>query len=100
MTQSMNGDPTAAIHALIDKGQATLNARLIENATQLLQKHATKVQGAEALALQLHALRQRCGAGNVKASLGQHGRQAGSLAIRIGATKHERPSVSPQNPTY
>jgi predicted Zn-dependent protease len=100
VTQSMNGDPTAAIHALIDKGQATLNARLIENATQLLQKHATKVQGAEALALQLHTLRQRCGAGNVKASLGQHGRQAGSLAIRIGATKHERPSVSPQNPTY
>lgn len=100
VTQSMNGEPTAAIQALIAKGQATQNARLIENAIQLLQKHATKVQGAEVLALQLHALRQRCGAGNVKASLGQHGRQAGSLAIRIGAAKQAHTPVSPQNPTF
>lgn len=97
---SMAGDPSTAVQNLIEKGQSTLNPRLIENATQLLQKHATKIHGAEAMALQLHALRKRSGAGNIKASLGQHGRQAGSLAIRIGTPKPEREPVSPQNPTY
>lgn len=97
---SMTGDPTTAIQDLIQKGNETLNARLVDNATQLLQKHATKVTGAEALALQLHALRQRCGAGNVKATLGQTGRQAGSLAIRISGERGDKVAMSPQNPTY
>ena len=96
----MTGDPTTAIQDLIQKGNETLNARLVDNATQLLQKHATKVTGAEALALQLHALRQRCGAGNVKATLGQTGRQAGGLAMRISGERGDKVAISPQNPTY
>lgn len=100
VTLSMTGDPTTAIQTLIQKGQATLNARLIENATQLLQKHATKVQGAEPMALELHDLRKRCGAGNVKASLGQQKRQAGSIAIRVGGGGDDKADISPQNPTF
>jgi len=84
MALSMSGDPTSAVKNLILHGKSTLNARLIDNAWQVLQKHATKITGAEALTQTVMALRATYGMGSAKASLGEQKRGAGGLALRTG----------------
>jgi hypothetical protein len=66
-------------------GKETLNARLIDNAYQVLQKHGAKVDDAKALGDAVQALRNAYGTGNTKASLGEQKRVAGGLALRTGA---------------
>ena len=85
MALSMGGNPTAAVKNLILHGKETLNARLIDNAYQVLQKHGAKVDEAQALGDAVQALRSAYGMGHVKASLGEQKRVAGGLALRIGA---------------
>jgi hypothetical protein len=89
MALSMSGDPTAAVGNLIHHGRETLNARLIENAYHVLQKHAAKIRDIDVLTGEVQKLRALAGGGNVKASLGEQKRQAGGLALRTGT----RPSA-------
>ncbi len=84
ITLSMAGDPAAAIGNLLERGKETLNIRLIDNAYQLLQKHATKLTAHDALKTRILELRQRAGAGNRKITLGNSKRQAGGLVMRSG----------------
>ena len=84
MALSMSGDPTAAVKNLILHGKNTLNARLIDNAYQVLQKHAAKISGSEALSQTVLGLRATYGIGTAKASLGEQKRGAGGLALRTG----------------
>ena len=84
MALSMSGDPTAAVKNLILHGKSTLNARLIDNAYQVLQKHAAKISGAEALSQTVLGLRATYGMGAAKAALGEQKRIAGGLALRAG----------------
>jgi Tfp pilus assembly protein PilF/DNA-binding NarL/FixJ family response regulator len=84
MALSMGGNPTAAVKNLILHGKETLNARLIDNAYQVLQKHVAKVTDAKALGEAVQALRSAYGTGNSKASLGDQKRVAGGLALRTG----------------
>ena len=84
MSLSMSGDPGAAVRNLLLHGKATLNARLLDNAFQLLQKHHAKIKDADALSAEVAEIRANCGVGNVKASLGEQKRQAGGLALRTG----------------
>lgn len=85
MALSMSGNPTAAVKNLILHGKETLNARLIDNAHQVLLKHAAKISNAEALSADLQELRSKFGLHNVKASLGEQKRQAGGLVLRTDA---------------
>jgi tetratricopeptide (TPR) repeat protein len=84
MSLSMTGNPTAAIKNLVLHGRETLNARLVENAQQLLNKHRDKVEGADQLTKDVQELRERCGAQYLRASLGEQKRQAGGLVLRTG----------------
>jgi tetratricopeptide (TPR) repeat protein len=84
MSLSMSGNPTAAVKNLILHGRETLNARLVDNAYQLLQKHAAKVPEALTLTAMVEELRAQTGPTVNRASLGEQKRQAGGLALRTG----------------
>ncbi|MDR7308280.1 tetratricopeptide repeat protein [Rhodoferax saidenbachensis] len=84
MTLSLAGDPTAAVKNLILHGKETMNARLAENAYQLLQKHSGKVKEEAHLQGLVNELRVLCGPVISRASLGEQRRQAGGLALRTG----------------
>jgi hypothetical protein len=84
MALSMSGDPTAAVKNLLLHGKDTLNARLIDNAWQLLQKHFTKIPEAATLSQAVSELREQYGTVAVRATLGEEKRQAGGLALRTG----------------
>jgi cytochrome c-type biogenesis protein CcmH/NrfG len=85
MALSLSGNPTAAVKNLILHGRETLNARLIDNAHQVLRKHGAKIDNAAELTANLQELRSQYGLQNVKASLGEQKRQAGGLVLRTGA---------------
>lgn len=85
MALSLSGNPTAAVKNLILHGRKTLNARLIDNAHQVLLKHAGKIDNAAELSADLLELRSKYGLQSVKASLGEQKRQAGGLVLRTGA---------------
>ena len=91
MALSMSGNPTSAVKNLLLHGRESLNARLLDNAWQMLQKHAAKITEAEALSESVGALRQQFGTAAMRASLGEQKRQAGGLAIRTG--KRTAPKV-------
>ena len=91
MSLSMSGNATAAIKNLVLHGRDTLNARLVDNAFQLLQKHATKVQDAAALRQAVEELQRQCGPLVNRATLGEQKRQAGGLALRTGKRGESAP---------
>lgn len=99
MSLSMSGNPTAAVQNLILHGKKTLNARLIDNAHQVLLKHGSKVNNAVELTSNLQELRSQYGLNHAKASLGEQKRQAGGLVLRTGSANPnkgaERPTVPP-----
>jgi hypothetical protein len=84
VTLSMEGHTAAAVRNLIQHGKETLNARLVENAHQLLQKHRNKIPEEAQLQAEIDALRALCGPTVNRASLGETKRQAGGLALRTG----------------
>lgn len=97
MAQSMAGDPGAAVRNLLRYGTETLNARLIDNAYQLLQKHIAKIADAATLGASLEALRARYGTGIGKAVLGEQKRQSGGLVLRTGSRPMaDRPAPVPK----
>ncbi len=79
---SMTGDPATAVQQLISHGSQTLNARLIDNAFQLLQKHSAKIGNAEELMAAISTLRRDYGQQSSKANAAENRRQAGGLALR------------------
>lgn len=97
MSLSMSGNPTAAVKNLILHGKETLNARLIDNAHQVLLKHASKITNAAELSADLQDLRAKFGLHHVKASLGEQKRQAGGLVLRTG-TRPADPAVATTAP--
>ncbi|APW41904.1 response regulator [Rhodoferax saidenbachensis] len=93
---SMSGDPGAAVRNLLRYGQACFNARLIDNAYQLLQKHIAKIPDAQDLGNALQHLRSLYGTGIGKAVLGEQKRQSGGLVLRTGnRAAAEKAAASP-----
>jgi CheY-like chemotaxis protein len=84
MALSMSGKADAAIRNLIIQGRDSLNARLIDNAYQLLLKHTDSLDNAAELGKEINALRSLFGMGGMKATLAAQKRQAGGLALRTG----------------
>jgi CheY-like chemotaxis protein len=83
MTHSVTGSPEAAVKALMVKGAETLNAKLIELAGLVLNRHAAKIEDCTNLAAMINSLKLKYCTKGAQASLGQStGRSAGGLNLR------------------
>jgi CheY-like chemotaxis protein len=80
MRHSMRGSARVGVELLIQQGEATRNAKLIDMASLVLKRHSEKIDDAETLADQIQQLHERyvkpLGAGN------RQKRSAGGLALR------------------
>ncbi len=86
MERAMQGEPAAAVALLLDQGEKTLNAKLLEMAGLLARRHAAAVPDAAALGERAAALLRRCArSGGHIAGLQRTGRSPGGLQLR-GAT--------------
>ena len=61
MSHSLNGDPQATVRALLLQGERTMNAKLIDMARMVLQRHAAKIEDVESLTAAMERLRARDG---------------------------------------
>jgi cytochrome c-type biogenesis protein CcmH/NrfG len=81
LRMSLSGKPAEAVQELLRRGRETCNARLIDNAHQVLQKHAQKIPDAEALEQQVQQLRTQYGVNSARPSLSTQGGRASGLAL-------------------
>lgn len=72
MTLSIKGDPQGTVMKLLEDGERTLNAKLIESAHQVLQRYNVRIADHEALAERTHALRERYRTSAQHSRLGEH----------------------------
>ena len=83
MSHSLAGEPRAAAKALLSAGARTMNAKLIDMARMVLQRHAEKIADAADLLGMADELKQRYGGGPPIAPIAaDNGRQSGGLALR------------------
>ena len=84
MSHSLAGEPRAAVISLLEDGARTMNAKLIDMARMVVQRHAAKIEDAAPLLAQAEALRDRYGRGSMTAPLASdNGRQSGGVALRV-----------------
>ncbi|MBT9550846.1 MAG: response regulator [Hydrogenophaga sp.] len=87
MTLSLKGDPQAAVLRLLEHGELTLNAKLIESAHLVLHRHEERIPDHAALSLQAQTLRERYRTTDIHAGLGEQshtGRAAGGMSLPAG----------------
>jgi DNA-binding response OmpR family regulator len=84
VTLAMRGDPSMAVRQLIVEGQTTLNAKLIEAAHHLLERHGSKMPDADKLEQDLSQLREQFGARSKPGGPSPSTRQTGSLKLKTG----------------
>ena len=85
MNHSLNGEPHAAVKALLAHGAQTQNTKLIDMARMVLQRHAEKISDAvnlHAMADELHAKLATAG----MPGFGTGQRQSGGVALRAAAS--------------
>ena len=83
MSHSLAGEPRAAAKALLSAGARTMNAKLIDMARMVLQRHAEKIPDAADLLGMADELKQRYAGGPPVAPLvADNGRQSGGLVLR------------------
>jgi hypothetical protein len=82
MSRSLGGNPRAAVEELLQHGESTLNAKLIETAFLVLNRYADKIADAGELHAVVQGLRTRFSTLTSKPSLGEQKRQAGGLTLR------------------
>lgn len=82
MTHSVRGSPTVAVQTLLRQGEETLNAKLLELAGLVLQRHRERIELYEPMTARVVALRERYCSKGTRVSLAEVGRQAGALALR------------------
>jgi CheY-like chemotaxis protein len=84
MRHALRGSANDAVGLLIQQGEVTRNAKLIDMAGLVLKRYADKIEGAEALSRQIDALHDRfvkpMGSSAPKAA-----RAAGGVALRTAA---------------
>jgi hypothetical protein len=83
MRHSMRGSARTGVELLIQQGESTRNAKLIDMASLVLKRHAEKIDDAEQLAERISELQARYVI--PIASLNNRNRAAGGLALRTGA---------------
>lgn len=72
MTLSIKGDPQGTVVKLLDDGERTLNAKLIESAHQVLQRYNVRIADHAALGERTSALRERYHTTVQHSRLGEH----------------------------
>lgn len=83
MRLSLKGDPTGTVEQLLTEAERTRNAKLIESAHQVLQRHAERIATREALQQRVDAMRQNYRARPLR--LGDHtGVTPGGVALPAG----------------
>jgi tetratricopeptide (TPR) repeat protein len=83
MSHSLAGEPRAAAKALLAAGARTMNAKLVDMARMVLQRHAEKISDAADLLATADELRRQSGGSSPTVPLGGDSvRQAGGVAIR------------------
>jgi hypothetical protein len=82
MTFTVKGQPDRAVRILVDMGRDTLNAKLIELADKVIQRHHARIANVDQLGTDCSELLMRfCGKGS-KVALNEVGRSAGAIALR------------------
>ncbi|MDO9313215.1 MAG: response regulator [Burkholderiaceae bacterium] len=88
MTHSLTGSPAAAAEALMLRGTETLNAKLIELAGAVVNRHAAKIPAHAAMAVKIEDLKLRFCTKGTQVNLGQgSGRSAGGLMLRTASAE-------------
>ncbi len=72
MTLSIKGDPRGTVLKLLEDGERTLNAKLIESAHQVLQRYTVRIPEFTALNERTEALRERYRTTAQHSRLGEH----------------------------
>ena len=87
VAQCLNGDAEAGVRALVAFAEETLNARTIETAHELLERHGEAIASAEALRRTVQTMRTRYRTSQPPPALGEQahtGRAAGGLSLPTG----------------
>lgn len=87
MSLSLKGDPQAAVIKLLNDGEQTLNAKIIESAHLVLQRYETRIPDHEELHKKAQAMRERYRTTDIHAGLGEQahtGRAAGGMSLSSG----------------
>lgn len=87
MSLSLKGDPQAAVLKLLEDGEKTLNAKLIESAHLVLQRYHARIPDHVPLLKKAQILRDRYRTTDIHAGLGEQahtGRAAGGLSLPSG----------------
>ena len=83
MSHSLAGEPRAAAKSLLTAGARTMNAKLIDMARMVLQRHVEKIPDAADLMGMADELKQRYAGGPPVVPLAaDNGRQSGGLVLR------------------
>lgn len=87
MTLSLKGDPQGAVIRLLEEGERTLNAKLIESAHLVLQRYQQRIPDHAELLKKAQFMRERYRTTDIHAGLGEQaatGRAAGGLSLPAG----------------
>lgn len=82
MNQALHGDPAAAVQTLLQHGERTRNAKLIDMAVSVVRRHRERLADAPKLLGEAGALAHRYGQGPQLPRLRRQGRPPGGLALR------------------
>ncbi len=96
MDQALRGNPAIAVKLLLDAGEETYNAKLLEMSVLLSRRHAHAVPDAEKMAARAGALLKRCCSSMTHiAGIQRTARSPGGLQLRgRSAPKPEAPSTA------
>ena len=86
MSLSLKGEPEAAVKELILRGQETLNSKLLESATSVLDRYSAKIGDTSGLRAGVDTLRAQCAPTKARVALGEGQRKAGALTLRVGTS--------------
>jgi CheY-like chemotaxis protein len=87
MASSLKGEPQRAVEMLLEQGEATLNAKIIESSHLVLQRYQDQINDHETLLLRAQALREKHRTTEIHAGLGEQahtGRAAGGMSLPSG----------------
>ena len=87
MSLSLKGDPQGAVIKLLDDGEKTLNAKIIESAHLVLQRYQARIPDHKELLKKAQILRDRYRTTDIHAGLGEQahtGRAAGGMSLPSG----------------
>jgi tetratricopeptide (TPR) repeat protein len=96
MEHGLKGEPALAVQMLLEEGERTLNAKLLEMAALLARKHAAVLPDAEALGARASELvRRTVQSGGHIAGIQRSGRSPGGLQLRGHAPTEPASPVAP-----